>query len=277
MTTLDPANPQPGIYPHVPSDEYFAAKVMSQSVLKHGMISAKALRHALDHPVIPTDAMNLGSALHCAFLEPDKVLDRVTVFNGTRRGATWDAFEAEHSHMIILTQKMYAQFQGMMLALRADPNVKRLMARVTDTELAGFQIMRGVMCRGRADAITPDAIVDVKSVASTKFNKFITNTMALEWHIKDEGAALQGAMYRRIFERERFILVVVESSQPHDVAIVEVAGAMLDEFGLTVDSLLRLYKRCTESGDWPGAFPEPVVMEYEPPVELILDEGSVKL
>jgi len=62
-------------------DEYRAAPGVNQSLLKAGLgdKTLAHMRHEMEHPSPPTAAMRLGSATHCAALEPDRFSKSYTV------------------------------------------------------------------------------------------------------------------------------------------------------------------------------------------------------
>ena len=65
----------------IPAKEYHATKAVSQSLLKRLGQSPAKLRWHLDHPQDEKDspAKRVGSAVHCALLEPEKFESSVVV------------------------------------------------------------------------------------------------------------------------------------------------------------------------------------------------------
>lgn len=61
------------------NEEYHADPRISASLLRRCYPSAAHALHALQNPVKPTRAMDLGTAIHCAALTPDRFADEVWV------------------------------------------------------------------------------------------------------------------------------------------------------------------------------------------------------
>src|SRR5688572_22040706 len=107
-----PTLPEPGIHLGVPFADYLRWPFLSQSTLKEGRNSMAHLKARLDgqRSITVTDDMVLGSALHCAFLEPELMLQKVAVWDGdARRGKAWDEFCEENAGCFLLTRNMHTK------------------------------------------------------------------------------------------------------------------------------------------------------------------------
>ena len=247
----------PGIYPDVPFAEYLAWPYLSQSILKEGRSSMAHLWAALSGERFkePTDEMVLGSALHCAFLEPQELDKRVVIWFGARRyGKVWDEFQLEHAGKIILTQGNYLALDEMLNALRRHPVVQHWSRTIKWTEVSALGDVAGVLMKGRCDALTPEPLVDLKKVASAD-PRLITKT------ILNFGYHIQAYIYRKLFDRDRFLLICVESSPPYDVVAYELSPGFLRQGEREALQLLERYQECMESGAWPGRSDEVVTLE----------------
>jgi len=227
--------------------DYRAWPEISQSNVKEGRTSMLLMKHSIDHPKPATDGMNLGSAVGYAFLEPELLPEKVVLWEGeTRAGDVWKAFKKLHNKKIILTKGYYSNLKGMLKALRKHPQIKAWTASKGETEVARVAEIMGIRIKGRTDKLTDDPIYDLKSsAAELDEGKFINQLIKLGYHI-------QGAIYCKIFQRNRFILGVVESKPPHDVVCYELDPDLL-AFGLREAKLLiSSWKYCCEQQHWPG-------------------------
>jgi hypothetical protein len=256
---VDPRTIEHGkLYDNVSFADYLAWPFMSQSTLKAGKDSSAHLRAAIDGERVkkPTDDMLLGSALHTAFLEPHLMPERVVLWdNGARRGAEWEAFRADHADKIILTAENYAKLSGMIRSIRKHAWAKQIAADMGRVEVSAVDKIEGVACKGRCDILeTGDGIVDVKKVRCGDLGAFTKAVMVFGYHI-------QSYIYRKIFNRDRFILLTVEDKPPFDVVPYELAPSMLREGEREAVSLLQNYAYCERTGLWPGRSDEVVPLE----------------
>ena len=215
-----------------------------------------------------TDAMQLGSALHVACLTPEEMPNHVVLWSGgTRRGGSWDEFCEEHEGKIILTPVMHEKLVGMTRALRRHKVMREWMGRIEGTEVAVVGDVHGVTMKARADAMTPDPLIDLKSTRSCDL-RTITNT------VMTFGYDIQGEIYRHLYNRERFILLFVEDAPPHDVVAVELSPSFLRRGRREAVSLIQRYQYCQKTGVWPGREPDNVVMLEVPEWAMSNDEAD---
>lgn len=239
---------QAGFYPDVPFADYLKWPLLSQSVLKQGSKSMAHLKAALDEEIKkePTDEMILGSALHTTFLEPELAAMRIALWTGgTRRGEKWDAFEIENAGKYILTENMHEKLVGMVRALRRHKVIREWAGRIEHVEYSGIAQVHGVMMKGRIDALTPDPLFDLKKVVSGDPFLFRKTAWSFGYHI-------QAFVYRRIFNRDRFILATVEENPPYDVLAYELTDTLSARGEREAMALLQRVQWCQKNKVWPG-------------------------
>lgn len=256
-----------GLHLRVPFADYLRWPFYSQSILKEGRKSMAHLRAAFEgeRQKEPTDDMLLGSALHCAFLEPEEKVDRVAVWrNGARRGSAWEAFKLEHAARIILTENQDEKLTGMLASLKRHPEVKHWADRVSLTyhqerswvEVSCVGMVNGLRMKGRCDALTSDPLIDLKKVADAGPHK-------VQWVVEAYGYHIQASIYCRLFNRERFMMICVEDEPPYDVTPYEFSPGYLRRGKREADELIARVLECEEMGYWPGRSDTPV--QLEPP------------
>ena len=255
MTTT----PDIGIHRGVPFEDYLALKLWSQSSIGLGRQSMKHAKAAFDHETAtkPTDEMLQGSALHCAFLEPHRLLERAVKWSGKRRyGKQWDAFAAKYADRIILTPKMYDNLGGMVDALRAHPVSRQWMSHVTDTEVTIIGDVNGLRTKSRLDVMTDDPapLWDLKSVNTAEPRQMQNAVIRFGYHI-------QAAIYRQQANRDRWGILCVESSPPHDVVAYELEEDVIAYGEQEAKRLAARVQECIESGVWPGRSDDIEVLE----------------
>lgn len=247
----------PGVHYDVPFTDYLAWRAMSQSVLKHGRASMAHLKAAWDGAVSPkiTDAMLVGQALHVCFLEPDGADDRIVLWTeGARRGKDWTAFCAANAGRIILTENMHARVCGAVAALRRHPVVREWVEKIEGVEVSALGEFAGLPFKARTDARTSDPLVDLKLTRSCDPATFTRTVLSFGYY-------MQGAIYRELFNRDRFMLIAVEDRAPFDVIAYELAPSMLRHGEREARLLVNEWKQCESRQCWPGRSDEPVTLE----------------
>jgi exodeoxyribonuclease VIII len=251
--------------------EYSALKAINWSSLKHLDVSPRAFQHNLQSPEKSTEARELGTALHCAILEPVVFAARYTVmpdFGDLRavegrttkeegkankeRRAEWlaahqgatilDAADAER------IAQMSASVRGHRAALAAIAGAKEQVVTWTDptTDLA---------CRGRLDAIT-DGVCDVKTAVDVSPRGFGLAAARYLYHgqlaFYHDGLIHSG----RMDPRRLPLLVAVQNRAPWDVAVYNMQSEHVEAGRLLYQRLLRRLAECAAADWWPGVAPE---------------------
>lgn len=252
MTTTPGAE----IHPNVPFDEYLAWPQLSQSSLKEGRRSMAHLYSAWQDGigVEPTDDMLLGSALHCAFLEPELMPQRVVVYPKVRRGKEWESFKAEHKGKIILTRTNYDHLVQMLPVLRKHKFTREWYSRIEDVEVSTVGEWCGVPLKARCDALTDEPLVDLKKVRDGDQRLFERQIYSLGYHI-------QGAVYCELFNRDRFVFLTVEGTPPYDVVPYALSKKALAIGRQEAIGLLQGVKHCLENECWPGRSDETIEVD----------------
>jgi exodeoxyribonuclease VIII len=212
-----------------------------------------------------SDALDFGRAFHCATLEPDLFAARYVVWNGGRRaGRNWEDFalSATAQGQEILTTADYDAVRAMADAVRNHPACRNYFDHAIEVEAVRRWTDNGTgtNCKARLDAVPFDAVVlDLKSARDYDPRRFT----AKAW---DLGYQHQMAWYRRGQAAKvgrspafvQMVLIAVEKVRPYDVCVMPVRTDTLDDCDAEIDELLALRQRCRESGNYPGAYPQPV-------------------
>jgi hypothetical protein len=264
-------NLKPGLFPGVPFADYLKWPIPSQSTLKHGRESMAHLKAAMDGErfIEPTDDMILGTALHTAYLEPSEAEERISVWAGGRRyGKEWTLFREANKDKIIITESQEYQLAGMVESLRRCKIVRNLIDDV-EVELGvvgyfqSYPLASGWLMKARCDVLSTDAIIDLKKVRTADPRKFTYAAIEYGYHI-------QAAVYRKLFDRDRFILVCVEDQPPYDVVPYELSPAFVRAGETEAARIIERAQECERTGIWPGRSGGEVC-QLEPPEWLLGD------
>ena len=241
------------------NEAYHALAAVSPSRLK---VLARSPLHffdqylAADREVKPaTPAMQLGTALHTAVLEPELWDATVAVppqafDRRTKVGRELAAdFERESAGKLVLTPDDAEQVRLMAAAVRRHPAARFLLdlpgrreASYTWTDEG-----TGLECKCRPDWHSLDGrlVVDLKTTKDASRVEFAKSIAGFDYH-------LQAAWNLDALGAEQFLTIAVENVRPFAVAVYPASAAMLAAGRRRVDAALTLLAECQASGHWPG-------------------------
>lgn len=241
-------------------EQYAAIEAVNWSTLKELQKSPLAYKHRLTTQLADRDAFRLGRATHTAVLEPHKFEHEYVLWTGGRRaGKAWDEFEetAARSGKTVLTAAQHEQA----LAIRDAVRGHHIAGRYLEHGVAEFVIQwdheqTGIPLKGRVDWIhgsgAMKTLVDLKTSRSATDLRMFS---ASAWRL---GYYHQLAFYRAIMrgwsgEDLPCIIIAVEPTAPHDVAVYRLSEDALWAAGQDVDELLNKLAACRALDQWPGA------------------------
>lgn len=265
--TFDPANPQPGLYEHVPAQTYHKLDHCCNSRLSLIQRSPAHLRHEIDNPrPVPkcvglSDYFAFGQLVHCLVLEPETVADffvEMPSFKTPRGGTAFkerDAWLAELSADVLPVQaETWQTAQTMAAAVRRHTKARTLLNSAKQRELTGLfaDPWHGEPCKFRADAVCPrfGCLIDLKTTDDASEESFAKSIARYGYH-------RQGAFYLRGLADcgvplEHFAVISVEKTPPHGVSVFQVDHDALQLGEEELIPLIDRYRQCRESGRWPS-------------------------
>ena len=245
------------------NEEYHAQDGLSAS-------GAKRILRSVAHflvPVTTTSAMELGTAIHTAVLEPDVFAARyITKPAGLdmryKEGKEW---AAQHADKIIMYPEKYEVCMGISEAVRRNKIASAILGAgraelsymVTDPEY-------DVPLRIRPDFLSDRGfMVDLKSTQDARADAFARACVTFDYD-------LQQAFYQRVHKIETgedvdFLFLAAEKDSPYAVATYTLDESFVDRGTKSMHQALRAY------ADWyhsDRSVPEPyleAVAELSPP------------
>jgi len=210
---------------------------LSTSALKAFAKSPNHYIQYVNREVEPTPAMELGSAVHCAILEPDEWHDRYSVIpkidRRTKAGkAAWETFNIASAGKTVLNQEQHRIVDACRRAVQEHPTAGPLLAEAIAVEQKRQTAIEGVPYTGIADAVGPGWIADLKTTADASPGQFQRQAFNLMYHE-------QAAAYREIWSADAFYFITVETTPPHNVTVFR---QTTDAFERAKDNLHRLVR-----------------------------------
>lgn len=247
--------------------EYRAIDALSISRLKELQRSGLHYQHRLAHPLV-TAPLTLGTAAHCATLEPERFERQYAVWTRRsdktgnlcpRNGQWWDAFQAENIGKMILTEDERDEALTIATAVRADPVAMRYLESGEPEVTMTWEPGR----KGRVDWLTKidgqPVLVGLKTTRDCRHFSFGSQAAklgyALQWAWYHDGyCAIKDNVAPGVVE------IVVESAPPHAVAVYRILDEIIDFGRDEYEVLLDQLAECERAGKWAGPYTEEQVL-----------------
>ena len=232
-------------------EQYRASEELSKSDLVWLLKSPKHFqrRHELKKQ---SDAMNFGTAFHTLLLEPHRKNDVVVYpefVNGEKLNKRKkdhklfiEKFEEDNKGKIFIDSKEWDSLVGMLTACGESEDLADLM-RQGEAEVSGFCEYRGFQFKGRADRFIEKhprygrTVVEVKTAMSAEPSEFSRE-------IYNRAYDLGAAVYKRVFEADTVVFVVVEKTSPFMVEVRPAHFSLIDHgqkrFDFCIDKLIDM-------------------------------------
>lgn len=207
----------------------------------------------------------LGTAAHMAVLEPERFASEyeVTSIRRDARTKAWQEAETDavRRGVTLLIQSEYTKTVAIRDAVFANPRARELLTGGRP-EVALTWKLGQFDCKGRADYISPSAIIDLKSTQCSA-------PKAFGYSVRKYGYLGQAAWYSdgcrlRTGKTRPFYFVAVESAPPHLVTVFRVTEAQLAEGREQYLELLGRLAYC-QSRNWWGGYTESPEIDLELP------------
>lgn len=246
--------------------EYHSHPALSASQVKAILDSPARFKYEyLDGHRQYKAAFDLGSAVHQKVLGTGYPLD-VFEFDSWRTAeARAKRDESRAAGRIPMLKKDMADVDAMAEAVLAQPLARKLFEQEGNAEASVFAEQLGIPLRCRFDFLPNEGriAVDLKTTSGLASpSGFARDAAEYRYHVQ-RGHYLD-VLQRATGRAVEMVFVVVETKAPHLVGIHQLNRDFAD-MGLTEALEARdTYKRCKETGEWPG-YP-PTINLVQPPM-----------
>lgn len=255
---------------HAPKDELSStgAKLILES-------PAKFKYQVLDGNRVHRAGFDLGTAVHTKVLGvggrfityPDEHLTKSGNVSTKAETVAWEA-EQRAAGQIILTPNEGRMVDQMAEAVKANPVARKLFERPGHPEVSVFDEYLGVKRRGRFDYLPDEGgiVVDLKTTVDASKAGFARAAARYGYHVQ-RGHYLD--ILKRLGREADMLFVAVEKEPPYLVQVHRLSPEFAEMGETEALAAVDTYRRCMESGVWPG-YPEEVAM-LEPPMFAVYD------
>jgi exodeoxyribonuclease VIII len=242
--------------------EYHAHLAISKSGLD--LMSRSPAHYRFRAPRKPSRAMELGTAIHTAILEPDRFAAEYMLLSGVddRRSSVYKEATKQYGTERVLTGAEADQVAGMQESVAGNRHAQNMLRHAdarTELSIITTDPVTGVPVKCRFDLLVGNRALDLKSTADARPDAFCKSIANYRYHV-------QAAFYTDVFHWETgdnlaaFGFFAVESDMPHANAIYVLDDDSL-EFGRKLYRRdLDLYAECLNSGNWPALSLDPQIL-----------------
>lgn len=246
-----------GLFPEMPSEQYFATEAMSASGAKNILRSPYHYRFFRDRPDEPTAAMQFGTAVHTGVLEPEtfdsKIVGAPELDKRSKAGKeAWLEFKESHSGFVILDADDFDRARRCIDAVRAHPGAMQLLTGAEcEASAMWMDFKYRVPCKMRYDARNHGGMIDLKTTPDACDDEFHRKIANFKYHMQ-AAAYCSGSEHLWNTSPEFFVFIAVESMEPHGVACYELPGNGILAGAHLWNLALGRYRDCRASHKWPS-------------------------
>lgn len=263
------APPTSGYVVGMPNEVYHAQPGASNSRLSR---VARSPAHCFyEPPRKTTPAMRIGSAIHCAILEPSRFESDYLLMPETdsRVRSEYKQAVKHHDPDLILVGDEASRIAAVQATIYSDPHAGRLLESPGLVELSGFATdpETGAQCRHRFDKLTDDLIaIDIKKSRDASPKEFSRSVANYRYHVQ---AAFYSDQFFWITGKvlKAFCFVVIEDDPPHGLKVYVLDDEAMDIGRRIYRRDLNLWKKCMDEDRWPLYDSRPTQIHL-PPWEL---------
>ena len=250
---------KPGIYSGISNADYHKSEALGSTSLKTLATKTPAhYQYDRTHPKF-SDAFTLGTAAHSLILEGDTsqfvIVDAANWLTKDAKAAKADALAAGKQPLLTKElEQVKAMHDSVMRHSIALPLFTGHKA-----EESVFWDEDGLMLKCRPDAWKPGQLVDLKTTVNADPREFGKTAHNFGYH--QSAAHYIDGVKAATGEELPFTFVLVEKTAPYLVSVVELDWEAIDLGRALNDRAKRIYRECTETGNWPGYPPaEPIAL-----------------
>lgn len=260
----------PGIYEGMSFEDYVELPAINHSSLSWLMDESPAcFRHRVDQGYrSDSNAKKFGNAAHCATLEPDRFAAEFDAEPDPSQFKKPDGsdyasprsckaykqvvLEMEMEGRTVLTCDEYRDALQVAQVVRTHPRIGPLIKEARGIETVLVWERDGLLCKARLDFWGKGYIGDLKS---TRNIGGFSPWDVTKWHYYRQLEFYRSGAMELGLNPEVCYLAAVSSNYP-EAALFYLVGNALESGRKELDAGWALYRKCLDSGVWPGRYPD---------------------
>ena len=249
----------------MPDDAYHGEEMqgyVSSTQLKTLAHSPAHLRHMMDNPMVETDALRQGKAIHCAILDGPEEFARQykerTVPDWRTVAGKAEKAAMERDGVTCLTADEHAMIMGIYHAFESHPVLMDIIATDPDPKFEHAILWQdketGLWCRAKPDIFGANFMLDLKSTKDARPHKFNRQFFELGYHIQ---AAHYASAWEAINGQNAendldFVFFAAEKTPPFGHMLYRVSRDVMLYGKQCRRDLMLKFADCLNMGEWHG-------------------------
>lgn len=226
-------------------DEYFSAPGWNYSSLKEFMKSPKHYKSLLDHPIKKTPSMELGSALHCLVLEPEKFKDLYEPLPNNLDGRSAEAKALKKSLAESGKTGITEDVLAMGEAVLANEHARKALEGGIREHAIFWD-----KCKCKVDLYNNNVLYDVKTTDSIAPDDFQGVMYRMKYWL--QSAHYSNGVEATGHQVDAFRIIAVENKPPFDCVVYELDEQCIKYGRLWLKKIYTELEFCEEMDIWEG-------------------------
>lgn len=237
----------------MPNDEYHKYPAISKSGLDKFAISPADYKNPKAHT--PSRAMVVGTALHCAILEPERFKKDYTLLLEVedRRKPEYRKAKEAFGEEFVLVKNEVENIAAMQKSAHNEAEIRELISGDYWTEVSAFATdpETGLLIKCRFDLMRKDGtIADLKKTRDARADKFAKSVAEYNYHIQD-------AFYSHVYELiageppKAFKFIAIKEEKPHTARVYWMDDEAKQIGQYYYRRRLKSFAECYDADFWP--------------------------
>jgi exodeoxyribonuclease VIII len=249
-------------------ENYFELPGLSASDIKELWRSPAHYKESKLHPSKATPAMELGTAIHAAILEPSSFINKYVAMDdtdicaeiggakpkATKKYKEWKSeYIKENKGKNIIEISIFDQILELATVVRKHSIAGNLLSELGETELPIQWIHRetGTAMKAKPDFVTESGkIIDIKTCEDARPTAFQRNIWTYLYHF--QAAVYQEAIAYKTGEIYPFIFIAIEKTPPHGIMVYQLDETAIELARSEVVLCIKQYEICKQKDIWPA-------------------------
>lgn len=247
---------------NVEDDAYHKLDLVSSSGIKSFQKSPAHFQASKNYVRKPSKALDLGTLIHCAVLEPEKFKKTYTHFDGDKRTNAYKDFSNLHpTKKIVSSEDYFLAIELVEQIAKHDVASNLLSGCLMEKTILFTDEETGLGCKSRFDAINVEKglIVDLKTTEDARPWNFASSCAKYDYHIQQ--AFYTMAAHSIGMKVDDFVFIAVEKERPYGIGCYRLSKIDVEQAHMIVRTSLHGFKKCIEDNSWPSYTSQIVELE----------------